>query len=113
MYYADMYRKGCLSVYWKNELRKHRAEKRDSSIVTITHHFPVSIPKADISIFKISISKEYYLNVMLKSLDSLKRKMEASSVVPAGLFILLIIRGYNKLQVGLMLPHSFPAVCYV
>ena len=86
---ADMYRKGRLSVYRKNEFRKRRAEKRGSSTITITH-FPVSIPMADISIFKISISKEYYLNVMLKSLDSLKKKMEASSVVPAGLFISLL-----------------------
>ena len=65
-------------------------QKRGTNTVTITHHFPVSIPKADISIFKISIFKEYYLNAMLKSLDSLKRKMEASSVVPAGLFISLL-----------------------
>ena len=84
MYSTDMYCKGCLSVHQKNEFQKHRAEKRGSCTVTIIHLFPVSIPKADISLFKILISKEYYLNVTLKSLDSLKRKIEALCV-PAGL----------------------------
>ena len=113
MYSADMYRKGRLSVHRKNEFRKRMAEKRASCTVTITHHLPVCIPKtADISIFKISISKEYYLNVTLKSLDSLKRKMEAVmkalSVVPAGLFT--SYRFIANFQVGLTLPHSLPAM---
>lgn len=67
---SQMYRKGRLSVHRKNEFRKHRAEKKGSCTVTITHLFPVSVPKADISLFKISIPKEYYLNVILKSLDN-------------------------------------------
>ena len=58
--------------------------KKGSRTVTITHLFPVSIPKANISLFKVSISKECYLKVTLKSLNSLKEKVETSSVVPTG-----------------------------
>jgi len=70
-------------------------QKRGSCTVTITHLFPVSIPKADISLFKVSIPKEYYLNVIVRSLDSLKRKIEASCV-PAGLFTSYRLKCYDS-----------------
>ena len=57
--------------------------KKGSCTVTITHLFPVSIPKANISLQGINI-KGVLFKVTLKSLNSLKEKVETSSVVPTG-----------------------------
>ena len=83
-YYSEMFRKSRLSVRRKNELQKHRTERRGPCSVKITQLLPVSIPKAEICLFKLSISKEYYYNVHLKTLDSLKEKVEASFTFPQG-----------------------------
>ena len=55
----------------------------------ITHVLPVSIPKYKIHLFKLSIPKEYYDNVRLKTLDSLKEKIVTSFTFPKGKVIFL------------------------
>ena len=79
-----MHRKNRLSFRRKNEFRKRRKERRGLCSVNITKVLPISIPKAEICLFKLSIPKEYYNNIHLKTIDSLKEKVEASFTFPQG-----------------------------
>ena len=84
--HTGMYKKGRLSVHRKNEFRKRRAEKRGICTVTVSHSFPISIPTAEVSLFRISLPKEYFFNVRLKTLDSLKEKIKSNFILPEGLY---------------------------
>ena len=77
--------KGRLSVHRKNEFRKRRAERRGIYTVTLSNSFPIPIPTTKVNLFTISLPKEHFFNIKLKTLDMLKDKINSSFILPEGL----------------------------
>ena len=83
--YTVMYKKGRLEVHRKNEFRKRRAERRGICTVTVSQSYPISIPINKVNLFRMSIPKEYFFNIKLKTLDLLKDNIQCSCILPEGL----------------------------
>ena len=87
-----MYRRFRLSTHRKNEFRKCRRLKQEQMVQTETvrmeqachEHEPLSlvlsVPLDVVSVMKISLDREFYLQIPLQSLDTLQCKISEVSL---------------------------------
>ena len=73
-----MFKKGRLSVYRKNEFRKHRVAFSG---------LHVSIPWKTVSVFNVSVSRSIYLEAPMSSAEQLRSRLKVVPVIPDGKWI--------------------------
>ena len=92
-----MPRKLRLSVYRKNEFRKQRHQALTVESIPIppaelalqsstSNSFPVSIPHNNLSVLRVSIPQDIYLEAPVWTPVLLDRRLKIVSVLPAGIY---------------------------
>ena len=82
--FIGMPRKFRLSVHRKNEFRKRHAECVAASNQEDDHTLPVSIPLESVSVLKVSLPREMYLEAPISTISQLQRRLKALPVLPQG-----------------------------
>ena len=82
--FIGMSRKFRLSVHRKNEFRKRHAECVAASNQEDDHTLPVSIPLESVSVLKVSLPREMYLEAPISTISQLQRRLKALPVLPQG-----------------------------
>ena len=87
-----MPRKLRLSIQPKNLFRKLRAQRSGyTTTVSTSQCFPVSIALETVSVLKISIPREVYIETPAESLPVLQHRLVAHSILPQGAYSELIV----------------------